>query len=275
MKNTHDISAKLMSKINILKLSLFIISALISTGLFQNAQLQRLDNTNLDSLREIEDELDKKVEILALARAIPTVGFDNITANFFFLDFLQYLGNEEERKQTGYGASAKFFRPIIENDPYFHDFYIFLSGSSSLMAGTPEETVKIMNMGLKNLSANEPNDSYYIWRYKGVDELLFLSDSQAAQESFMTSAKWARDSDDPNSDLIARLSEQTADFLAQNPDSRIAQINAWSSILSTALDQDTRSRAVSRIQALGGNVVIDEDGAMRVEYAHSDQSSDN
>ena len=245
MKNTQDISAKLMSKINILKLRLFIISALISTGLFQNAQLQRLDNTNLDSLREIEDELDKKVEILALARAIPTVGFDNITANFFFLDFLQYLGNEEERKQTGYGASAKFFRPIIENDPYFHDFYIFLSGSSSLMAGTPEETVKIMNMGLKNLSANEPNDSYYIWRYKGVYELLFLSDSQSA------------------------------DFLAQNPDSRIAQINAWSSILSTALDQDTRSRAVSRIQALGGNVVIDEDGAMRVEYAHSDQSSDN
>ena len=179
------------------------------------------------------------------------------------------------RKKSGYGLSAYFFNDIIANDPYYKDFYVFLTNSVSVSAAQPKKSVELMNIGLSSLSPRRPDGSYYIWRYKAVEELLFLGDSEAAKRSFETAAAWARKSSLPESDTIASVSQQTADFLAQNPDSKAAQIGAWSSILTTALDNETRSRAIASIQALGGEVVINKNGVVTIKYAQAQQNSES
>ncbi len=127
-----------------------------------------------------------------------------------------------------------------------------------------------MNQGLKSLAPKIPKQSYYIWRYKGTDELLFLGNSQAAKQSFETAGEWADAYTDDDSKDIAKLSHQTAQFLAKNPNSKSAQVSSWSSVLNNAFDDRVRKIAISRIQALGGKVSITPDGQVKVQPPKKD-----
>jgi len=217
------------------------------------------------------DRLQDSNYSLSLLNHLPNMGFGNVVSAYVFIDFLEYFGNDEERSITGYSLSPNFFEPIIKNDPYYKDYYLFLSSSTTTQAGMPKETVSLMSRGLSSFGSQRPPESYYVWRYKAVDELLFLGDRKAAQESFKMAAKWGQESDDPHAIGIARLSQQTAQFLATNPDSIQAEIDAWSSILTTALDNETRQRAVTRIRELGGNVFISDDGRVSISYDQAEQ----
>lgn len=208
----------------------------------------------------------KKSELSALSK-MPAIGFGNLLADWTFLDFLQYFGDEEVRATEGYELVANYFEPIIAHDPRYRQFYLFLSSSSSIYAATPQATVSLIEKGLAQLVPNEPADSYYVWRYKGVDELLFLGDGRAAQKSFETAASWAEASSDPASEMFAQISSQTAQYLSTNPNSEAAQVDAWSSVLTTAIDEATRKRAVAQIRTLGGDVIFSEDGGIKIEFA--------
>jgi hypothetical protein len=145
-----------------------------------------------------------------------------------------------------------------------------MSGSVSNFAAQPEASVEMFSQGLAQMTPTFPKDSFYLWRYKGVDQLLFLGDGVAAQRSFQTSADWARQSSHPDAALIAESSQQTADFLANNPDSRLAQINAWLSVLGNAFDDTTRQRTIERIEALGGRIIPNADGGFSVQLPDKD-----
>ena len=244
-------------------------------GLFQLSHLTNVVKGGVTSSTEqAEPAITQKVkDSLALTSQLPTFGFDNARANLTFLSFLQYFGDDAMREKSGYGLSPNFFEAIIADDPYYTEFYVFLTNSVSINAAQPEKTVELLRKGLLSLSPGKPEDGFYIWRYKGVEELLFLGDSQAAKRSFEVASTWANESDLPESDMIAAVSEQTADFLEQNPDSKAAQIGAWSSVLTTAFDDATRSRAISSIRALGGEVMISEDGEITVQYPQEMQAA--
>ncbi|WP_319423233.1 hypothetical protein [Pleurocapsa sp. FMAR1] len=106
------------------------------------------------------------------------------------LQFIQYFGDGEARNATGYSLSADYLRSNCPKRSFFSRAYIIISPASSMFAGTPERTVAIMNKGLAQMSASTP-DAYYVWLYKGVDEILFLGDLQAAKNSYQMSAEWA------------------------------------------------------------------------------------
>lgn len=233
------------------------------------------------SLQKLKFSIDTSTQSYSLSDAqlsalkeIPSFGFRNVIADWSFVQFLQYFGDDEARRKTGYDDSARYLSVAIHHAPYMREFYVFLTGSSTLFAGTPEETIQVMSEGLDQLSFHRAPDNYYIWRYKGTDELLFLNDSQAAQKSFEMAADWALQSPDENAAIIAQVSQQTAQFLAENPDSHLAQINAWGSILSTAFDNQTRNRAVRKIRELGGDVAISEDGQLQIKYTQSEDPVD-
>ena len=113
--------------------------------------------------------------------------------------------------------------------------------------------------------------SYLVWRYKATDELLFVGDTQAAKESHETAVDWAERSSDPDADFIAKLSRQTAAFLATDPNSKPAQFNSWSQVLLRATDNTIRQEAIAQIEALGGVVLVSENGQVTVRYKPSDQ----
>jgi hypothetical protein len=251
--------------------SFFALSCTIAVGALQQPQLQSLQHKaqNLSPANLNQEVAAEKLR-LQLLKKTPAFGFDNLLANWVFLNFLQYFGDDEVRAITGYQLSPEYFEVVINRDPRFKDAYYFLSTSCSIYAGMPDRGVKLINLGLKSLSPQVPDKSYYILRQKGVDELLFLGDHQAAKQSFDKAAEWASIYQDEESQYVAELSRQTAKFLARNPNSKFAQVGAWTSVLTTARDKRSRQIAINRIESLGGKVLISPDGKVQVKMPPKD-----
>ncbi|MEM9804989.1 MAG: hypothetical protein AAF959_06890 [Cyanobacteria bacterium P01_D01_bin.56] len=233
----------------------------------QVSHLQHTKNrvSNNENFASAWDE-NNAAQRLAMLSALPKFGYKNIFANWTFLNFLQYFGNSELRSIVGYGLSDNYFESIIDNDPYFISSYIFLVNSISMYAGKPEQSIDLLNKGLASLKPNVPSRSYFIWRHKGTDELLFIGDNKAAQNSYQTAAVWAEKSSDKDADLVAKISRKTAQFLATDPNSKPAQIGAWSEILLRATDNTIRQKAIANIEALGGSVLHSQNGQVTVRY---------
>lgn len=251
-----------------------LIVALIGSTAVIAFQMPQLDSlvkkSEIASVEDIKKDLESERLQLELMQKLPSFGFENMIGNWVFIKFAQYFGDEAARDKSDYSLSPEYFKVIINRDPYFLDAYRFLSSSTTLYAGMPESTVALMQQGLKSLAPKVPDKSYYIWRYKGTDELLFLGNAQAARQSFETAGKWADAYTDDDSKLVAKISHQTAQFLAKNPNSKSAQVSAWSMVLNNAFDDRVRKIAISRIQALGGTVSITPDGQVKVQPPQKD-----
>jgi hypothetical protein len=244
---------------------------IMAVGVLQIPQLNRLKNKpKTSSLEALRQEVNLEQLHLDLLQKTPAFGYDNLLADWMFLNFLQYFGDDEARDLTGYSLSPKYFESIVDRDPRFLGAYIGLSTSISLYAGMPEKSVALMEKGLKSMSPQSPPKSYYVWRYKGIDELLFLGNAQAARQSFEKAAEWASNSSDEESKYIAALSGKTAQFLSRNPKSKFAQVNTWAMVLTNTTDTRARNIAISRIEALGGKVIVTPEGALKIRLPPKD-----
>jgi hypothetical protein len=251
---------------------LVALLCLLGIGVIQFPQLNKLiTRKQTASIEDFKREVETERLRLNLIQKIPALGFDNLTANWVYLGFLQYFGDDLARDQTGYELSPAYFEIIVDRDPRFLGSYISLTASVSLYAGKPEKSVALMAKGLKSMSAKIPPQSYYVWRYKAIDELLFLADIKSAQQSFAKAAEWASVYSDPESKNVAKLSRRTAEFLAGNPDKkriRIAQESSWGLVLTNALntnDRRTRDQVIRQIEARGGKVTISQEGGVSVQ----------
>ncbi len=254
--------------------AIFILAILciVAICLLQVPQLNKLTaKSKTASLKELKKEVEAEKLRLQMLQKVPDFGFDNIFADWVFLGFTQYFGDDSARQLTGYALSPDYFEIIVDRDPRFREAYLFLSASSSLYAAMPERAVALMEKGLKFLKPQDPPQSYYIWRYKGTDELLFLGNTQAARKSFEKAGEWASVYSDPESKIIAEISRQTSEYLARNPNSKIAQVNAWLMVLTNPIiDKQTRQIAISRIEGLGGKVVVTPEGEVRIQLPEKD-----
>ncbi|MDJ0689345.1 MAG: hypothetical protein QNJ41_12625 [Xenococcaceae cyanobacterium MO_188.B32] len=240
--------------------SIFQFLLIPVTGLVCLSSIVSLQRNQLTAINQSHPEKYAKQEQaqkikLNLLNNIPTFGFSNLVANWAFLDFIQYFGDRPARNQTGYNLNSKYFKTIVKHDPHFVDAYLHLAPATSLFSGKPKTTVSLMTKGLQSISPESPK-SYLVWTYKGVDELLFLGDNQAAQKSYETAAEWAKYHDDKISKIIGDRARETADFLAINPDSKQAQVSSWMMIYSNSRDEAVKELALKRIEALGGELII-------------------
>lgn len=215
-------------------------------------------------------EEEKLKTALALQKKMPTFGFDNLLADWQYLQFIQYFGDSKAREKTGYSAVTDYFEIISNYDPRFVNAYMILSSANSLYAAQPEKTVFFLNQILSHLSPNINPYALFLWIYKGVDEILFLGDIAEAQKSYEKSAQWALARGDEDGEIIARRSLETAKFLARNPDSKKAQVSAWATVLNIAFDDQTRQNAIDKIRSLGGEVIISQEGKVEVKLPQED-----
>jgi hypothetical protein len=251
--------------------SLVALLCMVTVGVLQIPQLNFMRNrAKTASLEALQQDVEQEKLRLNLLQKIPGFGFDNLLADWVFLNFLQYFGDDDARNRTGYSLNSEYFEIIVDRDPRFLGAYIGLSTSISLYAGRPEESVALMEKGLKSMSPQVPLKSYYVWRYKGVDELLFLGNTQAARQSFEKAAEWAITYSDEESQYVAALSRKTAQFLARNSNSKSAQVIAWTMVFNYATDDRTRKIAISRIEALGGKVAITPEGKLMIQAPRAD-----
>ena len=259
MKKIPSLSQPLAS------LLIAVIGFFIVAGL-QVSQLRAWKNQPPSPDSEtLQKEVNSTKYRLDLLEKFPTLGFDNLVADWVFLEFAGYFGDDEARNVTGYNTSLEYFETIINKDPRFMEAYPFLFASVVTYGGMPKEAQALMEEGLKSMTPQTPAKSYYIWRYKAFTELLYLGDVAAAKESHSKAAEWASTHSDDRSQIVAQLSRRTAKNLESNPNSKAAQISSWLGVLETAVDDNTRQKALNRIQELGGKVEVSPEGNVKVK----------
>jgi hypothetical protein len=247
-----------------------IVLCLTSVVLLQRPRLQ-LKSSQLTKADYLRQEQAQKINLNILSN-IPAFGFENLLSDWIMLRFIQYFGDGEAREKTGYSLSPEYFAAVVERNPRFVEAYPMLAPASSIFAGQPQKSISVIEQGLKSISPKTSPLSYYLWTYKGIDEMLFLGNTEAAKQSYEMAAKWAETYKDPVSQEIAANTRQTAQFLAKDPDSNIARIGAWSMVLSSAPDEKTQQRAISQIKALGGEIIITPEGRLSVKVPKEDRA---
>ncbi len=231
---------------------------------------QRLSGQTQEETRKaVRDEEAR----LRLIRQLPPrgFGFNNMIANFAFLQFLQYFGDDVARNdfQTGYSLSPLYFENIIDRDPRFTSSYIYMSASVSMFAGVPSKAIEIYSQGLKSLNPDHQPSAYVVWRYKAADQLLFLGDSKGARESYLKAAEWADKASLSGKKLVedpkfsAESSRQSAQWLESDRDLTKAQIGAWSLVLQNATDKKTVEIIAQELDKLGLKIEI-KNGAQTI-----------
>lgn len=195
-------------------------------------------------------------QAINLQKITPSFGFDNLRADGLYLNYIQYLGDKKARNQTGYSLIPDYFETIIKYDPHFTEAYLALSTANSLYAGKPETTIALMDRVLASLSPDISPQVSFLWTSKGSDELLYLGDVQAARKSYLMAARLAIKHREQIGIEIAQKNLKTAKFLASNPDTREAQIAAWSMILPNIKDEQNRQIVVDKIQGLKSELAV-------------------
>lgn len=235
---------------------------LYGTIYFQQKLLQ-VENKSNNILTYKQKEQAESLSINTLKK-MPNFGFGNLLADYSWLQFLTYFGDGEVRGKIGYSLSPDFLETIVNHDPRFVRAYFQLAPATSIFAGEAERGVNAMNQGLQSITPDLSSESYYIWTYKGVDEMMFLNDLEAARKSYETASAWAKQSEHRDAKKSAKSTKETAEFLAGNPDNLVGQIGAWTLVLNSAPDVETQDKALDKIKELGGQVIVSPSGSVRI-----------
>jgi len=205
-----------------------------------------------------QQEVQQEALRLKMLKTLPSFGFDNLIADWTFLKFLQYFGDDEARDVTGYNLSQDYFDIITRRDPRWADIYLFLSTAVSFYQGKPETAVKFIERGTNALSRQNNPQAWIVWRTKGLDELLLLGDIPDSMRSHEMAADWVENTAD--GPKLAPLFRATAEYLRRDPDSVPVRFNAWSTVYAQTTDKLVRQRAKQALVKLGAQVKKDKDG---------------
>ncbi len=255
-----------------LAINIGAIAAFLATTLA--LQMPRLNQKLVGQTPESDQKaLEQEKTRLQFLNQIPPrgLGFNNLIADFTYLGYLQYFGDDVARTdhKTGYTLSPDYFQIIIKRDPRHIYSYLFMSTGVSIFAAQPRKAIELYNQGLPFLSPEHQYEAYTVWRRKAIDEFLFLGDSVSARQSYLKAAEYADRATFPPDSLpetkfVAQASRDSAKFLSTDPNSKAARISAWNSVLSSAVDKKTTQIAVDELDKLGMRVVLDDKGAIKI-----------
>ena len=205
-----------------------------------------------------------------LQKALPSFGFENLVADWNFLKYVQYFGNEEARDKVGYSVVGDYFETIVDKDPRFVEANLSLSAGNSIFAGEPKKTIALLEKSAQSLTPEMQDYTFMIFAYKAVDEIIFFGDLKAAQKSYSTAAEWAEKRNDEVGKKVSKLYRNTIDFLATNPDSSLTQVSGWSMVLNRNNDPRIQKYAIDKIEELGGEVITSNDGRLIIKPPKKD-----
>jgi hypothetical protein len=233
-------------------------------------QMKQLEVLTAENKINYQKQREKEQLFLQVQKNMPRFGFNNLWADWNYLNFVQYFGDTPAREVTGYDLIPEYFQAVVQDDPRFVEALLMFSTANTLYAATPQTTVRLLNQALAALSPEIHPLTPYVWSYKGVDEMLFLGDMKAAQKSYETAAEWALQTNAQDKKAVAQRNRETADFLAKNPDSKKAKVAGWSFILSSGLNEETQKLAIREIISLGGKLSVTPEGLLKVDFPEED-----
>ncbi|MFN3361116.1 MAG: hypothetical protein ACK421_06810 [Pseudanabaenaceae cyanobacterium] len=257
-----------------------LVVALIGGTVAIALQQQNLGRITLGQTPESDRAwVEREYRTLKAMQKLPPrgFGFNNVIANWHFLSFLQYYGDYVARDdhKTGYGLSKEYFRIITARKPYMFASYSYLTSSISIHAGEPEITVQLLEAALKQIQPEQFYFTYLVWSQKGLEEFLFLGDSEKAQQSYRQAIEALDRANLPaelqqRRDLIRRLYLDRIEFLKQKYDPITVQRMGWFLVLESTPDVRTRKKVVAKLQELGVSIEINEEGEIKLNSPRQD-----
>jgi len=192
-----------------------------------------------------EDYLGQEKEqarFIEFQQQTSSFGFNNLLADLSYLNFVQYFGDQNARKTIGYKLVPDYFETINKIDPRFTGAHLTLSIANSMYAGDPGKTIALMEKALNKVDP-ESKDAALLWTSKGLDELLFFGDKNAAINSYKTAAQWAEIEQVSRPDGLTIKDLEQALKNTSEIELKETQIRAWSSVLVYIKDNQ-RSREI-------------------------------
>ena len=203
-----------------------------------------------------EDYLNQEKEqarFIGLQQQNSSLGFDNLAADLSYLNFVQYFGDRDARETIGYSLVPDYFEVINKIDPRFTNAHLTLSIANSMYAGDPGTSISLMEKAL-NIVEPESKDAALLWTSKGLDELLFFGDKDAAIKSYKTATKWAEIEQAIRPDgLTIKDLEQALENTGEI-ELKETQIRAWSSVLVYIKDKQRSREIINKINVLKAEV---------------------
>ena len=186
-------------------------------------------------------------------RYSPSLGFSNLKADWSYLDFVQYFGDREARKTIGYKLVPEYFKTLTATDPRFTQAYLTLSVANSMYAGNPETTIALIEEVLNSVDPKS-EQAAYLWTSKGLDELLFMGDKEAAIASYEMAAKWQEMQQGSRLDSLTIQNLKISLEDATEIDLKYAQVRAWSGVLAYVRDNDKQREILAKISTLKAEI---------------------
>lgn len=183
------------------------------------------------------------------------LGFDNLKANWSYLNFVQYFGDQQAREMIGYKLVPEYFATITSIDPRFTQAHLNLSIANSMYAGNPEKTIALMERVLESVDP-ESEQAAFLWTSKGLDELLFMGDKTAAINSYKMATKWAALTTTERPDGLTIKDLELALKDTNEIELKEAQIRAWSSVLAYIRDNQKQREILDRIASLKADILV-------------------
>lgn len=210
---------------------------------------QKLNQANYLSQEE------QQARVIKFQSQTPTLNFDNLLADWSYLNFVQYFGDANARETIGYKLVPDYFATITKIDPHFTQAHLRLSLANSLYAGNPEKSIALMEKILETVDpASE--EAALLWTSKGLDELLFLGDKEAAIKSYKIASQWATlDKSDRPDILKIKDLEKALEFTSEIQ-LKEAQIMAWSSTLVHIIDNQKKREIIDKINRLKAEILV-------------------
>lgn len=218
------------------------------------AQEYKKSAQKLDYANYVNQEY-QEAKLIELQGGIPKLGWDNLVADWSYLNFVQYFGDNNARETIGYQLVPQYFQTIADIDPRFTQAHLRLSIANSMYAGNAEQTVVLMNRVLASVDP-ESEESALLWTSKGLDELLFLGNKKAAIKSYKIAAQWAELSENIRPDGLTIKDLETALEATNEIDLKEAQVRAWSSVLIHIRDSQKKKEIIDKIDNLQAEILV-------------------
>lgn len=183
------------------------------------------------------------------------LNFENLKADWSYLNFVQYFGDTKAREAIGYKLVPEYFETITSLDPRFTTAYLNLSIANSMYAGYPEKSIALMEKALASVDPASEKAAY-LWTAKGLDELLFMGDKEAAIKSYQMAAQWQSLANTKKTDGLTIKNLELALQDTNEIELKQAQIRAWSTVLAYVRDQPRQREILDKISSLKAELAV-------------------
>ncbi|HEY9732224.1 MAG TPA: hypothetical protein V6C89_09935 [Drouetiella sp.] len=172
----------------------------------------------------------------ALTVKLAALGFDELIFDWYWLEFIQYLGDRKSRQSDQSAKAERYLDLLSTLDPHFTPTYYF---AAIILGGDQNHAANAEKIIDRGIAANP--ESWLLPYAAGMNQYLFAHNEKRAARYYQMAAKLPE-----APDWIGRQ----AKILEANIPSIIKEINVWDSMYRSSTDASVKQRALEKLVTL-------------------------